>query len=60
MSCPQTDNLDGELTVLENLVVYGRFFDIPRAECRRRAAELLDFVQLTTGPTAGSNRCRVA
>ena len=44
---PQTDNLDGELTVMENLVVYGRFFDIPRAECRRRAAELLEFVQLT-------------
>jgi len=43
---PQSDQLDAELTVLENLVVYGRFFDIPRAECRRRAAELLEFVQL--------------
>lgn len=43
---PQLDNLDGELTVLENLVVYGRYFDIPRAECRRRARELLEFVQL--------------
>jgi len=43
---PQQDQLDSELTVEENLVVYGRFFDIPRAECRRRAAELLDFVQL--------------
>jgi lipooligosaccharide transport system ATP-binding protein len=28
-------------------VIYGRYFDIPRAECRRRAAELLEFVQLT-------------
>ncbi len=43
---PQQDQLDSELTVEENLVVYGRFFDIPRAECRRRAAELIDFVQL--------------
>ena len=43
---PQLDNLDGELTVEENLVIYGRYFDIPRAECKRRAAELLDFVQL--------------
>ena len=44
---PQADQLDAELTVIENLVIYGRYFDIPRAECRRRAAELLDFVQLT-------------
>ena len=43
---PQTDQLDAELTVLENLVIYGRYFDIPRAEARRRAEELLDFVQL--------------
>jgi lipooligosaccharide transport system ATP-binding protein len=44
---PQSDQLDAELSVLDNLIVYGRFFDIPRAECRRRAADLLDFVQLT-------------
>ncbi len=44
---PQADQLDAELTVVENLVIYGRYFDIPRAECRRRAAELLEFVQLT-------------
>ncbi len=43
---PQQDNLDEELTVRENLIVYGRFFGIPRAECRRRAAELLEFAQL--------------
>jgi lipooligosaccharide transport system ATP-binding protein len=43
---PQEDTLDLELTVLENLVVYGRYFDIPRAEAKRRARELLDFVQL--------------
>lgn len=44
---PQLDTLDTELSVIENLVVYGRFFDIPRAECKRRAEELLEFVQLT-------------
>ena len=43
---PQADQLDSELTVVENLVIYGRYFDIPRAECKRRAAELLEFVQL--------------
>ena len=49
---PQLDTLDTELSVMENLVVYGRYFDIPKAECRRRAAELLEFVQL--GERAGS------
>jgi lipooligosaccharide transport system ATP-binding protein len=44
---PQLDTLDTELSVMENLVVYGRYFDIPRAECRRRATELLEFVQLS-------------
>ena len=44
---PQEDSLDTELTVEENVVVYGRYFDLPRPLLRRRAAELLDFVQLT-------------
>jgi len=44
---PQLDTLDTELSVKENLWLYGRFFDLPRAECRRRAAELLEFAQLT-------------
>ncbi|WP_448638352.1 ABC transporter ATP-binding protein [Geodermatophilus sp. URMC 63] len=44
---PQTDNLDLELTVAENLHVYGRYFGLPRATVRQRAAELLDFVQLS-------------
>jgi lipooligosaccharide transport system ATP-binding protein len=44
---PQSDNLDLELTVAENLHVYGRYFGLPRATVRERAAELLDFVQLT-------------
>ena len=44
---PQLDTLDTELTVLENLWVYGRFFDLSRAEAKRRAAELLEFAQLS-------------
>jgi lipooligosaccharide transport system ATP-binding protein len=44
---PQQDTLDMELTVLENLLIYGRYFDLSYREARRRAAELLDFVQLT-------------
>ena len=44
---PQQDQLDEQLTVLDNLVLYGRYFDLPRAECRRRAEELLEFVQLS-------------
>jgi lipooligosaccharide transport system ATP-binding protein len=44
---PQEDTLDLELTVLDNLLVYGRYFDLPRRVIRERADELLDFVQLT-------------
>src|ERR1043165_2711297 len=44
---PQADTLDNELTVRENLLIYGRYFGLPREECARRADELLDFVQLT-------------
>ena len=49
---PQLDQLDEQLTVEDNLVLYGRYFDIPRSECRRRAAELLEFVQLTERATS--------
>jgi lipooligosaccharide transport system ATP-binding protein len=45
--CPQQDSLDPELTVTENLTVYARYFGIARSVARARAAELLDFVQLT-------------
>jgi lipooligosaccharide transport system ATP-binding protein len=44
---PQADTLDTELSVLENLLVYGRYFGLPWSEARRRAMELLEFVQLT-------------
>jgi lipooligosaccharide transport system ATP-binding protein len=43
---PQEDTLDTELTVFENLVIYGRYFDLSYASARERANELLDFVQL--------------
>ncbi len=43
---PQEDSLDTELTVRDNLVIYGRYFGLNRAEATRRANELLDFVQL--------------
>jgi lipooligosaccharide transport system ATP-binding protein len=44
---PQEDSLDTELTVLDNLVIYGRYFGLPRAEIRRRVDELLAFMQLS-------------
>jgi lipooligosaccharide transport system ATP-binding protein len=44
---PQTDTLDLELTVRENLTLYGRYFGLSRAEVGRRADELLEFAQLT-------------
>ncbi len=44
---PQQDTLDMELTVRENLVIYGRYFDLSRSEAGRRADELLEFVQLS-------------
>ncbi len=43
---PQIDNLDTELTVRENLEMYARYFDIPGEVFRKRAQELLEFVQL--------------
>jgi lipooligosaccharide transport system ATP-binding protein len=43
---PQQDTLDFELTVRENVIIYGRYFGLPRRELRARADELLEFVQL--------------
>ncbi|SEF32979.1 lipooligosaccharide transport system ATP-binding protein [Amycolatopsis pretoriensis] len=48
---PQQDNLDVELTVRENLLIYGRYFGLSRAAARRKADELLEFAQL--GDRAG-------
>ena len=44
---PQQDNLDMELRVRDNLIVYGRYFGIPRAVISKKADELLEFAQLT-------------
>jgi len=43
---PQQDTLDNELTVRENLLIYGRYFGLSRKEARVRADTLLEFVQL--------------
>jgi lipooligosaccharide transport system ATP-binding protein len=44
---PQEDSLDLDLTVFDNLMVYGRYFDLPRKVIRERAERLLEFAQLT-------------
>jgi lipooligosaccharide transport system ATP-binding protein len=44
---PQENNLDEDLSVYDNLLIYGRYFDLSRAVLRDRIAELLEFVQLT-------------
>jgi lipooligosaccharide transport system ATP-binding protein len=44
---PQEDTLDNELTVRENLLVYGRYFGLKRQLIAERTDQLLDFVQLT-------------
>lgn len=44
---PQEDNLDLELTVSENLYIYGRYHDMGRAEIKERITELLEFAQLS-------------
>jgi lipooligosaccharide transport system ATP-binding protein len=44
---PQDNNLDPDLSVYENLIVYARYFDIPRDVSSVRAASLLEFTELT-------------
>src|SRR5215216_2637393 len=44
---PQENNLDDDLMVKENLLVYGRYYDLPRKLALQRAEELLEFVELT-------------
>jgi lipooligosaccharide transport system ATP-binding protein len=43
---PQLDNLDQELTVLQNLVTFARYFDIPKDEAHRRGMEVLSLFEL--------------
>ncbi len=45
--CPQEDNLDPDFHVMKNLLVYGRYFGLPRRVVRDRALELLAFVALS-------------
>ena len=62
---PQEDALDQELTVAENLAIYGRYFDLPRPLIRERIDELLEFVQLSerrqarVDPLSGGMKRRV-
>jgi len=44
---PQADNLDQEIRVRDNLIVYGRYFGLPRRQLAARADELLEFAQLS-------------
>ncbi|MDI3240462.1 ABC transporter ATP-binding protein [Arthrobacter sp. AL08] len=44
---PQQDNLDEELKVRDNLLVYGRYFGLPMSYLKPKADELLEFAQLT-------------
>ena len=44
---PQQDNLDTELRVRDNLIVYGRYFGLSRAHVAKKADELLEFAQLS-------------
>ncbi|MEZ7960306.1 MAG: ATP-binding cassette domain-containing protein [Ilumatobacter sp.] len=63
---PQLDQLDNDLTVLENLMIYGRYFDLSRKAAAARANELLEFVQLTekadskVDPLSGGQKRRVS
>ena len=62
---PQEDSLDLELRVRENLLIYGRYFGLKRAEIAARTAELLEFVQLadraesTVEPLSGGMKRRL-
>jgi lipooligosaccharide transport system ATP-binding protein len=51
--CPQEDNLDPDFSVLKNLLVYARYFDLTGPEIRDRAEKLLAFMQLTDKAHAG-------
>jgi Cu-processing system ATP-binding protein len=49
---PQRDTLDEELTVEENIFVYGRYFGLSKQVLRERTRELLEFAQLTERATS--------
>ncbi len=45
--CHQENTLDPDLTVAQNLTLFARYYEIPRAQAQQRAEELLDFFALT-------------
>jgi len=49
---PQEDNLDEELNVIQNLLLFARFYNLPLRQARDRIEELLDFLELTDKRTA--------
>ena len=49
---PQEDNLDEELNVIQNLLLFARFYNIPARQAQNRAEELLAFLELTDKRTA--------
>ncbi len=55
---PQQDTLDTELTVFENLLVYGRYFDLPRGVIRPAPPSCWPSSSWPSGPASGSSRCR--
>jgi lipooligosaccharide transport system ATP-binding protein len=44
---PQEENLDPDLSALENLLVFSRYYDLPASAARRRAEALLEFLSLS-------------
>ena len=62
---PQDDTLDLELTVRDNLYLYGRYFGLPKKQLRERVDELLGFARLTeraderVDPLSGGMRRRL-
>ncbi len=62
---PQDDSLDLQLTVLDNLMIYGRYFDLPKRVIRERAERLLAFAELseraddTVEPLSGGMKRRL-
>jgi lipooligosaccharide transport system ATP-binding protein len=62
---PQEDTLDLQLTVLDNLMIYGRYFDLPKRVIRERAQRLLEFAELgeraneTVEPLSGGMKRRL-
>ena len=57
---PQENTLDIELTVQENLLVYGRYFGLPRSAIRERSACCWTSCSSATVPGIRSSRCRGA